>query len=306
MHEWIRTYEQIWELVDDIMPKTYAKTRNYVDGAVSNLSPYISRGIISTAQIYQYLQLKGYDMEAMGKFVQELAWRDYWQQVWIAKEDYIDNDLKHAQLQVSNHQIPEAIIEASTGIDAVDHAISDFYQSGYLHNHIRMYIASIVCNIGQSHWKLPAQWMYYNLLDGDWASNALSWQWVCGSNSNKKYFANQENINTFCHTNQKNTFLECSYDAFPFNEIPDVLKKTTGINLSTTLPPNKNIDIDVNIPTLVYTSYNLDPKWRSELTANRVLLLEPSHFEKYPVSENVISFITGMSKVVDGIQIFCR
>ena len=71
-----------------------------------------------------------------------------------------------------------------------------------------MYIASIVCNIAKSHWKLPSKWFYYYLLDGDLASNNLSWQWVCGANSSKKYYANQENINKFCFTKQKNTFLD--------------------------------------------------------------------------------------------------
>ena len=80
-----------------------------------------------------------------------------------------------------------------------------------MHNHLRMYVASIVCNVAQSHWINPARWMYYYLLDADWASNSLSWQWVAGSNSNKKYFANQDNINKYCLTTQKGTFLDLDY-----------------------------------------------------------------------------------------------
>ena len=55
-----------------------------------------------------------------------------------------------------------------------------------------MYIASIICNTAKCHWKIPAKWFYYHLKDGDWGSNALSWQWVCGTNSGKKYYANQK------------------------------------------------------------------------------------------------------------------
>ena len=82
------------------------------------------------------------------KLIQELAWRDYWQQVWIAKGTAIDNDLKHEQPHVSHHKIPSTLIQAQTGIEAVDQAILEFYNTGYMHNHMRMYVASIACNIG--------------------------------------------------------------------------------------------------------------------------------------------------------------
>mgnify|MGYP006195700273 CR=1 FL=1 len=60
-----------------------------------------------------------------------------------------------------------------------------------------MYLAAMVCNNAKSHWLTPARWMYYHLLDGDLASNALSWQWVAGTFSHKKYIANQQNINKY-------------------------------------------------------------------------------------------------------------
>jgi deoxyribodipyrimidine photo-lyase len=72
-----------------------------------------------------------------------------------------------------------------------------------------MYIASLACNVAQSQWRIPAKWMYYHLLDADWASNALSWQWVAGTNSNKKYFANQNNINKYCFTKANEYFFRC-------------------------------------------------------------------------------------------------
>mgnify|MGYP000380202181 CR=1 FL=1 len=130
------------------------------------------------------------------------------------KENEINFDLKNKQLKVSNTAISKSILEANTGIKAIDTAITSFYNNGYLHNHLRMYIASLACNVAQSHWNFPAKWMYYHLLDADWASNALSWQWVAGTNSNKKYIANQDNINKYCHTKQSNTFLDISYDDF--------------------------------------------------------------------------------------------
>ena len=79
--------------------------------------------------------------------------------------------------------MPKAVVEANTTIDAIDEAINELYQNGYMHNHMRMYLASLCCNIAKCHWKHPAKWMYFYLLDGDLASNTLSWQWVAGSNS---------------------------------------------------------------------------------------------------------------------------
>ena len=144
------------------------------------MSAYISRGVISTKFILNTLLDNNYNPARIEKFIQELAWRDYWQQVWISKGNLINTDLKHNQFPVTNNLLPKAIFDASTGITAIDKSILKLYDIGYMHNHLRMYVASIACNIAQSHWMIPAKWMYYHLLDADWASNSLSWQWVAG------------------------------------------------------------------------------------------------------------------------------
>ena len=299
------SYAEILQRVRAIDPVKYGSTRNYINGAVTHLSPYISRGVISTKFILTEVLKKGYKPAQIEKFIQELAWRDYWQQVWIAKGDAINQDIKHEQTPVSNTSISQAIIEANTGIEAIDNAIETFYKTGYLHNHLRMYIASIACNVGQSHWKKPAQWMYYNLLDADWASNALSWQWVAGTNANKKYVANQDNINKYCFTQQKNTFLDMPYEAFSTLDIPKILKDTQDLELKTPLPKQKPIEIDELLPTYIYNFYNLDPLWEKNVSANRILLLEPSLFEYYPVSQKTIDFIINISKEnIPNIQIY--
>lgn len=295
---------EILSRMSKIDPKKYASSRNYIDGSVSYLSPYISRGVISTKQVYQSLLSRGYDLSSSEKFVQELAWRDYWQQIWITKGDAINSDLKHPQIGVENFKIPHAIVAAKTGIEALDDAIRQFYNTGYLHNHLRMYIASVACNIGKSHWKTPAQWMYYHLLDADWASNALSWQWVVGANSNKKYYANQENINNYCHTNQKATFLDIDYGDFETLETPSHLLDSTLTEFKTILPKSDTLKLDPSLPTLIYNFYNLDPDWKKETDANRILLLEPSHFEKYPVSENTIKFTLALAENISAIQVY--
>lgn len=299
-----------WEL-DKIMarvraidPQLYARTRNFEEGAVTRLSPYISRGVISTKQVYDHVMSLDLPWEKTEKFVQELAWRDYWQQVWIAKGDLIDSDLKHEQHPVANFQIPEALIQANTGIEAVDRALQDFFETGYMHNHMRMYVAAIACNFGQSHWLQPAKWMYYHLLDGDWASNALSWQWVAGSNANKKYYANQENINKYFNSSQRRTFLDRPYEDFPEMGVPEELKVTLHFDSHTTLPTQKELKIDSGLDFLIYNYYNLDAHWHADLSVNRVLLLEPSFFEKYPISQKCLEFALDLSKNISGIQVF--
>ncbi len=273
-------FEKILTLVENIQPSTYGSTRNFQDGAVTRLSPYISRGVISTKYVFTSLLNRGFNPWEIERLIQELAWRDYWQQIWIEKGNLIDDDFKSLQTNVENHQIPTAIIEGKTGIEVIDNAILDFYKTGYLHNHLRLYIASITCNVAKSHWKIPAKWMYYHLLDADWASNALSWQWVAGANSNNKYFANQENINKFFYSDQKDTFLDVGYDKFPLYNIPEVLQELTTPTLLTTLPEKQSLIIDSQKPTLLYNFYNLDPLWKKDIDVNRILLLEPSHFDK--------------------------
>lgn len=297
-------FDSILDRIATIDPVGYGKSRNYIDGAVSYLSPYISRGTISTKFVYLSLLNRGFNPNAILKFIQELAWRDYWQQVWIAKGNAINQDLKHTQTPVITTGISKNLVDANTGIKVIDNSIEEFYKTGYLHNHLRMYIASILCNIGQNHWEHPAKWMYYHLLDADWASNALSWQWVAGANSNKKYYANQENINNFCSSNQRNTFLDVFYDDFENLSIPEVLLPSEILELKTPLQEPKGIIINENLPTLIYNFYNLDPLWKKEIPANRVLLLEPSHFEEYPVSQMTIDFIMSLSENIKNIQLF--
>lgn len=299
------SYAEIIQRVRNITPIKYGATRNYINGSVTYSSPYISRGIISTKFILSEILNRGYQPAKIEKFIQELAWRDYWQQIWIAKTDAINLDLKHKQTPISNASISKAIVDATTGINAIDKGIKEFYKTGYMHNHLRMYIASIACNIAQSHWKAPAQWMYYHLLDADWASNALSWQWVAGTNAHKKYVANQDNINKYCFTQQKNTFLDIPYTAFTNIQIPNTLKNTPHLELKTPLPKQEAIIINETKPTCIYNFYNLDPLWKKDISVNRILLLEPSHFKQYPVSQKTIDFVMSISKEnIKNIQIF--
>ena len=298
------SYDLIVERINAISPIKYAKTRNFINGDVTYLSPYLSRGVISVQQIKEAVLQKGYKPYEIEKFLQELAWREYYQRVWQVKKEELFTDLKQPQPDFLHHQIPTAVVHASTGIQVIDDQINAFYSTGYLHNHIRMYLAAMVCNNAKSHWLTPARWMYYHLLDGDLASNSCSWQWVAGSFSSKKYYCNQENINKYTGTNQVQTFLDHSYEHIATMPVPNALEAITSLDLKTNLPNTDVPLLDTSKPTLLYNSYNLDPLWRATENVNRVLLLEPSHFNKYPVSENVLTFIIALSKNIDGIIIY--
>ncbi len=295
-------YSEILQKLEKINPIKYTKDRNFLDGSVTKLSPYISRGVISTKFVYNYLIKKGYSLNKIIKFVQELVWREYWQVIWCNYD--INKDLKNTQDNVLQYGIPTLINQHDTKINAIDLSIIELYKTGYMHNHLRMYVASLITNIAKYHWQIPAKWMYYHLLDADWGSNALSWQWVCGANSNKKYYANQQNINKFTKTHQSNTILDRTYEELINLNQPRDYSKNLNINLTTILPKTEKLKIDENKPICIYNFYNLDCEWRKNIDANRILLIEPSIFKKYPISEKSMKFMLDLSKNISDIKVF--
>ena len=295
-------YGAILRKLDAINPVKYAQSRNYINGQVNYLSPYISRGVISTKQVLDSLFEKGYSFDQMESLIQQLCWRDYFQRV--AQHKDINQEIKHSQEKVAHHAIPLSIIEGKTGIQAIDQSIESLFETGYMHNHCRLYLAAMTCNIARSHWYHPAKWMYYHLLDGDWASNACSWQWVAGTNSSKKYYANQENINKYTALQQRNTFLDTSYEALPEMEIPTSLKAIQEFDFDLELPEIVNINLNLDQPTFIYNYYNIDPLWHKDEPGNRILLIEPEFFRNYPVSKKCIDFMIALSKNIKDIQIY--
>jgi len=296
-------YTKILAKLQTIDPIQYGKTRNYINGTVTNLSPYVSRGVISTKQIMDSL-LERYTFKQCERLFQQLAWRDYFQRVAQHQKSLDSIGVKSNQIGTVSNSIPESILNHQTGISSIDYAISTLYSDGLMHNHLRMYIASIVCNIAKTSWQFPAKWMYYHLLDADYASNFLSWQWVCGAFSSKLYYANQENINKYTNNNDQGSFLDVQYEVFSDMDIPFVLKNRVNVSLKTILPNFQEIDIDTNKPILLYNYYNIDPNWHSDENVNRILILEPSHFDKFPISSHNLSFFLKLAENIPNIQIF--
>lgn len=298
------SFSRIWQQVESIDPRAYGKTRNYLQGAVTRLSPYISRGLISTRQVARAVLKKGFKPYEAEILLKELAWRDYFQQTWKTLGN-INRDIRQPQPGVLQEGLPAALAEARTGIEAIDQGVHDLCETGYLHNHLRMYSASLACNIAGCHWMQPARWMYYHLLDADWGSNALSWQWVAGSFSQKKYYANQENINKYCGTQQRNSFLDLPYEAFGELPVPEPLQEIITWEATCLLPEKTALQVDPSKPSYLYHFYNLDPLWGADESANRILLLEPAHFQEYPVSSRSLSFALDLARQnIEGIQVY--
>lgn len=294
----------VFARIDQFDPKHYARTRNFIQGGVSYLSPYLSRGFITVPQVVARLKSRGIGMDQAEKFIQELAWREFYTRTWFQKGDQIFADIRQPQAGVENEGIPDAILGARTGIRALDTYLATFPQTAYLHNHLRMYLASITCNIGKYHWSAPANWLYYHLLDGDLASNALSWQWCAGTFSNKPYYVNQANINTYTGMEQSRTFLDYSYEDLPLQAVPDALKKSKKLDLFFEAPRTQPLTWNADIPNFIYTHYTLDPTFHQGEEGNRILVLEPSHFKKHPMSPRTIQFIIDLGANIPGMQVY--
>ncbi len=300
--DFITDYKTIIERTENIDALPYNKTRNFLDGGVTYLSAYISRGVISLPYVKERILLK-HPFKQVYKLIQELAWREYFQRVWEARPELVIQNVKHEPTQTFD-DVPVNIIDAQTGIESIDKGIEHLHKTGYMHNHLRMYTAMLCCNIAQTKWQQPAALMYYHLLDGDVASNNFNWQWVAGTFSHKRYLANQENINRYSYSAQSGTFLDTGYEELAKMQVPPVLAERQPVHLKTVLPQQSIVNLDHEKPLLIYNSYNLDPLWHTGKAFNRVLLLEPEHFKKHPVSEKVLSFIISLSKNINGIQVF--
>ncbi len=297
------TYSEIINRVRTVDPISYARSRNFLDGAISYLSPYISRGVISLPLIKKII-LEKYAAEDCQKFFQELGWREYFQRVWQSKKDEIFYDLSQLQPFGEMDAMPLAVVNAKTAVKSIDDCVQTLYNTGYMHNHWRMYVASICCNFARTKWLLPSKWMYYYLLDADLASNSLSWQWVAASFSRSPYFFNQDNLNKYSKENCNNSFLNIDYSQLPLQEVPSILQERIYQEFTTPLPKTSIPLIDPDQPLLIYTHYNLDPLWRKDDDANRVLLLSPALFQKFPMCERSINFIIELAKNIQGLQVF--
>lgn len=308
-------YEHIIAKIETLDVVQYGRTRNFLWGSVSQLSPYISRGVISTRQIVDSLFRRGLRPHQIERFLQQLTWRDYFQRTAQHFPDLSLRNVKNDPSHFQSNGIPNSVLHAQTGIDALDNGIKQLIETGWIHNHMRMYLSMLHTNIARCDWRSGARWMYYHLLDADLASNDLSWQWICGANSNKQYLANQENINKYSGSKQVKTFLDIEYGTLSGMSIPEALRETVFLKLTPTSVSVESlrkswpilypweIQPEAVDSVLLYSWNNLDPQWRQEDSYRRILLLDAAEFIRRPISTQTMEFVLVLSKNIKGLEI---
>jgi deoxyribodipyrimidine photo-lyase len=199
-----------------VRPSEYARTRNHLGGAVTRLSPYLTHGFVTLPETLAAVLTRG-PLEVQHKFVYELGWRAFFHHVWRHRGAAIFDSLHAGPLPdgAYTRTLPADIREARSGVPVIDAAVRTLYATGYLHNHARMWLASYVVHLRRVHWRAGADWLYGHLLDGDLASNHLSWQWVAGTGSSKPYLFNADNVARYApHAlHSGGTAIDTGYDA---------------------------------------------------------------------------------------------
>jgi deoxyribodipyrimidine photo-lyase len=191
------------------MGADYARGRNSDPGPgrrrdVSRLSPALRHRLVTEAEVVgTALAVQG---EAVaGKFIQEVFWRSYWKGflelrpgLWQDYRSALAADLVRLDADAALRARYEAAVAGTTGIDGFDAWAAELREAGWLHNHARMWFASIWIFTLRLPWTLGADHFLRHLLDGDAASNTLSWRWVAGiQTQGKHYVARAENIARF-------------------------------------------------------------------------------------------------------------
>ena len=221
------------EKLDNFIEKNlsdYSKQRNFDYGPdkrsnVSCLSPYITHGIISELEVIDK-SLKKYSFAKNEKFIQEVLWRTYWKgwlelrpNVWT---DYLV-ELKKIKEDFKNNQNYKNAIEGKTNVECFNYWINELKENNYLHNHTRMWFASIWIFTLDLPWQLGAEFFMQHLFDGDPASNTLGWRWVAGvQTQGKHYLATEWNIKKFTNNRFQNIKLN-------ENAPPKVSEKTYSV-----------------------------------------------------------------------------
>ena len=190
----------------------YSKLRNFDFGPdnrsnISCLSPYISHGIINELEVIDK-SLKKFSFTKNEKFIQEVLWRVYWKgwlelrpNVW---SDYL-MELNNLRDQFKNNQNYLDAIEGKTELECFNQWVNELKENNYLHNHTRMWFASIWIFTLELPWQLGAEFFMKHLYDGDAASNTLGWRWVAGiQTQGKHYLASEWNIKKFTNNRFKN------------------------------------------------------------------------------------------------------
>ncbi len=173
----------------------YARNRNFINGAATHLSPYLRHGCFSLSEVLVFVK-KRFGLSAE-KLIMQLVWRDYWRRVWFDQGDAIFSEMEPAKVALGYQPLSDAVKQGKTELPCMDAFIAELLSTGYIHNHARMWLASYIVHHLKIDWREAADWFEAHLLDGDLASNHLSWQWVASTFSSKAYYFNKENVGRY-------------------------------------------------------------------------------------------------------------
>ena len=183
----------------------YSKLRNFDYGPdnrsnISCLSPYITHGIINEKEVIKK-SLDKFSFAKNEKFIQEVLWRTYWKG-WLELRPSVWTDflieLKKIKGDFQNNQNYKNAIDGKTNVECFNYWVNELKENNYLHNHTRMWFASIWIFTLNLPWQLGAEFFMQHLYDGDAASNTLGWRWVAGvQTQGKHYLASEWNIKKF-------------------------------------------------------------------------------------------------------------
>ena len=262
----------------------YAKSRNYDYGPlkrdnVSMLSKYITHRVISEYDVISQALAK-HSYNSIEKFIQEVFWRIYWKgwlehrpSVW---NDYYNFDYKNIDVEAFNNAK-----NSNTNIDCFDSWMEELKNENYLHNHTRMWFASIWIFTLKLPWQLGANLFMKYLHDGDSASNTLSWRWVAGLQTvGKHYVATNENISKY--TNKK-------FNPMNLNTNAEPIKNNKIYNIEEL----KNFNCNPSNDILVIFENNLDLKNNKKYFENYkkiLVILLDNNDRKLKLSDGVLSF----------------
>jgi len=266
----------------------YSKLRNFDFGPsnrsnVSCLSPYITHGIINELEVINK-SLKKFSFAKNEKFIQEVLWRVYWKgwlelrpDVW---SDYLI-ELDKIKKEFKNNQSYLDAIEGKTNVDCFNQWVIELKESNYLHNHTRMWFASIWIFTLELPWQLGAEFFMQHLYDGDAASNTLGWRWVAGiQTQGKHYLASEWNINKFTNNRFKNIKLNENAKPISNDKIYSVINKSFK---NSEISENKTLLIFENNMTFEFSDFK-------EHKFKKILLVSNNTDRTIKLSEKVLKF----------------
>jgi len=273
----------------------YSRLRNFDFGPdkrdnVSCLSPYITHGVINEIEIIKK-SLSKFSFSKNEKFIQEVLWRTYWKG-WLELRPNVWTDylvtLKNIREKFKGNKDYLKAIEGNTNIECFNEWVKELKENNYLHNHTRMWFASIWIFTLDLPWQLGAEFFMQNLYDGDAASNTLGWRWVAGiQTQGKHYLASEWNIKKFTNDRFSNIKLN-------ENAPPKVSEKTFSIIEKNFHNPQS---IDQNNLLIFENNLSFETSDFKDIKFKKVYLVSNKNENRsIKLSERVIKFKSNLTK----------